>query len=269
MTDKNATISILMGIYNCAETLSEAIDSILAQTYPHWKLIMCDDGSVDDTCKIAQQYAENYPKKIILIKNEKNMGLNYTLNHCLKYADTEYVARMDGDDISLPERFEKQIEFLQNNPQYSIVSCPMIYFDENGDWGRGFSTENPIKYDFINGVPFCHAPCMIKTDTIKSVNGYSTNPKTLRAEDYNLWFRLYAKGYLGHNLQTPYYKMRDDMNAYKRRKFKFALNEAYVRFTGYKMLKLPLKAYIYVLRPIIVALLPKKLYLFLHHKKKS
>lgn len=269
MTDKNAKISILMAIYNCAKTLPEAIDSILSQTYPHWKLIMCDDGSADNTYKVAKQYTDKYPEKIILIKNEKNMGLNYSLNHCLKYADTEYVARMDGDDISLPERLEKQIEFLQNNPQYSIISCPMIYFDENGDWGRGFSTESPTKYDFIKGTPFCHAPCIIRTDAIKSVDGYSTNPKTLRAEDYNLWFRLYAKGYLGHNLQTPYYKMRDDMNAYKRRKFKFALNEAYVRFTGYKMLKLPLKAYIYVLRPIIVALLPKKLYLFLHHKKKS
>lgn len=262
-------ISILMGIYNCADTLSQAIDSLLSQTYPHWKLIMCDDGSTDNTYNIAKQYTKKYPEKIILIKNQKNMGLNFTLNHCLEYADTKYVARMDGDDVSLPQRFEKQIEFLENNPKYSIVSCPMIYFDERGDWGRGYSIENPAKFDFIKGTPFCHAPCMIKTSAIKSVNGYSTSNKTLRAEDYNLWFRLYAKGYIGHNLKTPYYKMRDDINAYKRRKFKFALNEAYVRLTGYKMLKLPLKAYIYVFRPIIIALLPKKLYLYLHHKKKG
>lgn len=269
MTDQNTKISILMAIYNCATTLDEAIESILAQTYPHWKLIMCDDGSSDNTYEIAAKYTEKYPEKIILIKNKKNMGLNYSLNHCLEYADTEYIARMDGDDISVSERFEKEIEIFENNPDYAIVSSPMIYFDENGDWGRGFSIEQPTKYDFVKGTPFCHAPCMIRTDAIKSVNGYSTNPKTLRAEDYNLWFRLYAKGYLGYNLQIPYYRMRDDMNAYKRRKFKFALNEAYVRLTGYKMLKLPLKSYVYVLRPIIVALLPKKLYLFLHHKKKG
>lgn len=262
-------ISILMGIYNCADTLNEAIDSILAQTYPHWQLIMCDDGSTDNTYFVAEQYAKKYSEKIILIKNPKNMGLNFTLNHCLELADTEYIARMDGDDISLPQRLEKQIEFLENNPQYSIVSCPMIYFDEDGDWGRGYSIKYPTKTDFIKGTPFCHAPCLIKTEAIKFVNGYSTNKRTLRAEDYNLWFRLYAKGYIGHNLQTPYYKMRDDINAYKRRKFKFALNEAYVRFTGYKMLRLPIKSYIYVLRPLLVALLPKKIYLYLHKNKKG
>ena len=107
MTHTDTKISILMGIYNCADTLSQAIDSLLSQTYPHWKLIMCDDGSTDNTYNIAKQYTKKYPEKIILIKNKKNMGLNFTLNHCLEYADTKYVARMDGDDVSLPQRFEK------------------------------------------------------------------------------------------------------------------------------------------------------------------
>ena len=78
-------ISILMGIYNCAGTLNEAIDSIITQTCKSWELILCDDGSSDNTYSIAKEYAERYPNKIILIKNSKNMGLNYTLNHCLKY----------------------------------------------------------------------------------------------------------------------------------------------------------------------------------------
>ena len=123
----NLRISILMGIYNCADALSEAIDSILKQTYTEWKLILCDDGSSDNTYQIAEHYREKHPDKIVLIKNNKNMGLNYTLNHCLEYADTEYVARMDGDDISLPNRFEEEIKFLDSNPQYALVSCPMIY----------------------------------------------------------------------------------------------------------------------------------------------
>ena len=79
-------ISVLMGIYNCATTLPEAIDCILAQTVENWELILCDDGSADDTYAVAQEYAQKHPGKIILLKNEKNMGLNYTLNHCLSAA---------------------------------------------------------------------------------------------------------------------------------------------------------------------------------------
>ena len=108
-------ISVLMGIYNCATTLPEAIDSLYAQTYKDFKLILCDDGSTDNTYEVAKKYADKYDN-IVLLRNEKNMKLAYTLNHCLEYADTEYVARMDGDDISIPERFEKQIKFLDTHP---------------------------------------------------------------------------------------------------------------------------------------------------------
>ena len=88
-------VSIIMGIYNCATTLPEAIDSIFAQTYSDWQLILCDDGSKDGTYVVAKAYQERLPDKIILLKNEENMGLNHTLNRCLQVAAGEYVARMD------------------------------------------------------------------------------------------------------------------------------------------------------------------------------
>ena len=97
-----AKVSIIMGIYNCAATLPEAIDSILAQTFPDWQLVLCDDGSKDNTYAVAKAYQERIPDKIILLQNEQNMGLNHTLNRCLQAATGEYVARMDGDDVSLP-----------------------------------------------------------------------------------------------------------------------------------------------------------------------
>lgn len=262
-------ISVIMGIYNCETTLAEAIDSILNQTYTNWQLIMCDDGSIDGTLKVALEYQEKHPDKIKVIRNEKNSGLNKTLNHCLKYADGDYIARMDGDDISLPTRFEKEAKFLDEDPEYAIVSAPMIYFDENGDWGRGTSVEYPDKFTFVAGTPFCHAPCMVRAEAYKAAKGYSEDGKTLRAEDYDLWFRLYSMGYRGYNIQEPLYKMRDDENAYHRRKFKYALNEAYVRRKGYKLLGLPIKYKLYSIRPIIVALLPKPIYKRLHQKKKE
>ena len=85
---KNPKISILMGIYNCAPTLQEALDSLYAQTYQEFKIILCDDGSQDNTLKIAEENARLH-ENVIVIKNDRNMGLNYTLNHCLEYADTE------------------------------------------------------------------------------------------------------------------------------------------------------------------------------------
>lgn len=266
-------ISIIMGIYNNAKTLREAIDSILAQTYTDWEMIMCDDGSSDDTYKIAQEYVEKYPDKFILIKNEKNLGLNKTLNHCLKIANGEYIARMDGDDISLPTRFEKEIAILDNHPEYAIVSTPMIYFDENGDWGKGKAIEIPRIEDFFKHAPFhCHAPCMIRREAFLAVNGYSLDKRTLRIEDCNLWFRLYAEGYRGYNIQEPLYKMRDERDAFKRRSLKTRINAVYVVYDGINRLKLPKWYYIYVVKEFFMALIkglmPFKLYVFFHKKKK-
>jgi len=210
-------ISVIMGIYNCAPTLAEALDSLLAQTYQDFKVIMCDDGSADNTYEVAQSYVERYPGKFILIKNEYNLKLAATLNHCLEYADTEYVARMDGDDISLPTRFEKQIAFLDNNQQYGFVSTPMVYFDENGDFRTGEAKEKPEAEDFRYSTPFCHAPVMVRSDVYKAVNGYTTGPHTERMEDYYLWYKIYKAGYKGYNLDEPLYKMRDDRKARCRR----------------------------------------------------
>lgn len=265
----SAKVSIIMGTYNCANTLADAIDSILAQTYSHWELILCDDGSSDNTLQLAMDYQRIYPEQIKLLQNSTNLGLNKTLNRCLEHAAGEYIARMDGDDLSLPERLEQEIAFLESHPEYAIVSCPMIYFDEHGDWGAGTSIPFPQDSDFVRGTPFCHAPCMVRAEAFRAVKGYSEDPRTLRAEDYYLWFCMYAAGYRGANLPEPLYKMRDDENAYKRRKFRYALNEAYVRFSGYRMLKLPLRSYLYTLRPILVNLLPKPIYQFLHHKKRK
>lgn len=257
-----------MGIYNCAPTLAEALDSLLAQTYQDFKVILCDDGSRDNTVEVARSYVERYPGKFILIRNERNMGLNFTLNHCLRYADTEYVARMDGDDISLPERFEKEIAFLDSHPDIAIVSTPMIYFDENGDFRTGSrGTAYPGKNDFIAGTPFCHAPCMVRTEAYKAVDGYSVDNKLLRAEDYHLWFKMYAKGYKGYNLEEPLYKMRDDRNAVARRTWRYRWNELYVRYIGYRMLSIPMYKRIYILRPILVGLIPGFLYNYLHRSK--
>lgn len=260
-------ISVLMGIYNCAPTLREALDSLLNQTYQGFKVILCDDGSKDNTVEIAESYVSKYPGRFILLKNKHNMGLNYTLNHCLEYADTEYCARMDGDDISLPERFEKELEVLDSNPDIAIVSTPMIYFDENGEFRRGGGAMvYPTNKNFLTGSPFCHAPCMVRTEAYRAVGGYTVEKKLLGVEDYHLWFKMYAKGFKGCVLAEPYYMMRDDRNAASRRTFGRYARVSGVMSRGFRMLDMPFYTQIYALRPIITALLPEFIYNYFHRK---
>lgn len=257
-------ISVLMGAYNCAETIGKSIESIQAQTVTDWELIICDDGSSDNTIEIVKEY-QNNDDRIVLIQNDKNRGLSYTLNHCLEVAKAEYCARMDGDDLCAPNRFEIQIKFLEEHPEYSFVSSTMKRFDEKGYYdepaiGDGYE---PTNMSFVKGSPFCHAPVMIKKEAYDAVDGYRVRPETLGVEDYDLWFRLYAKGYKGFMLENPLYDMFDGRGAAKRRTFKRRMNEAWVRKEGYKALKIPMIKRIFIFKPIAVGLIPQWLYVLL------
>ena len=268
----NPRVSVIMGIYNCAHTLDEALVSLLNQTYKDFEVIMCDDGSTDDTAKIAQEYVIKYPNRFVLLQNHNNLGLNKTLNRCLKKAKGEYSARMDGDDISLPERIKKEVDALDAHPEFAVVSTPMIYFDETGDWGKGTAIEYPQISDFIHHSPFfCHAPCMIRKDVFISVGGYSEDSRTIRFEDCHLWYKIYAAGYKGFNLTDPLYKMRDDSNAYKRRTLRSRMNASYVKYVGFKMLHMPWYNYFFVLesfmKNLAIGIIPTKLYYKLHRSR--
>ena len=259
-------ISVLMGIFNCAETLQQAVNSIRNQTYSNWELILCDDGSTDHTYQIAKQLAD-LDDRIILLRNETNQGLNRTLNLCLSIASGEYIARMDGDDECVPERFSKQIQFLQNNPEYDIVSSPMVMFDENGDWGINSVPKHPTAEQIIAGTPICHAPVMMRKSCMNAVDGYTEDRRMIRVEDVNLWIKLYAKGFRCCNLQEPLYRMRNDQNASNRRKYKYRVNEAYVRLQGCRILHLGIKSYIIAMKPLIVGLVPAKLRQYIRKKQ--
>lgn len=259
-------VSVLMGIYNCAESLPEAIRSVQNQTYPHWELVLCDDGSTDNTLAVAQAFAQQDPR-IRLLKNERNLGLNETLNRCLKDARGVYIARQDGDDMSLPERFEKEAAVLDSQPDVALVSGVMVLFDEQGDWGKTSPLARPEPKDLVQTGAFAHAACMMRKDALLAVGGYSVSPRLLRVEDYHLWYKLYRAGYAGVNLQEPLYRARDDRDAMNRRTFKNRLNEAYVRWLIIRDFKLGIRYLPGLLRPLIVGLLPAPLYKALHKRK--
>lgn len=263
-------ISVIMGSYNCEKTLKESINSIINQTYENWQLIICDDCSSDSSYKIAKSYKKKYEDKIILIRNKVNLGLAGALNECLKHATGKYIARQDADDISTEDRFLKQVKFLEENLEYDLVATSMISFDENGDKGiRGVLPSLPDKRKLALGPPFCHATIMVKADVYKELNGYRVTKYTRRCEDIDLWFRFFEKGYKGINIKEALYKVRDDEAVYQRRNFKSYIYATKVCFDGYKLLKVDMLAYMYLLKPIIAAFTPQGLKQIYHKKNIS
>ena len=270
--DCSKKVSIIMGIYNCGSTLNDSIKSIINQTYPNWEFIICDDGSTDDSFQIAKSFEESDPKRFKVIRNSKNRGLNATLNRCLKIADGDYVARMDGDDLCDPVRFQKEVDFLNSHLEYAIVSTYMTTFDEGGEWGCIKTLECPQVKDFPTHVPmFCHAACMIRREAFLDVQGYTEDKRLLRVEDYHLWYKFYAKGYKGYNIQEPLYKMRDDRNALHRRTAQARFNGIYATFIGFKMVHIPKWMYVYAIKnaviEIIKIIIPDSMYDFFHKKR--
>ena len=255
-------ISVIMGVYNCALTLPEAIESILAQTYTNWEFIICDDCSTDNTYEVAEAYRQRFPDKITLIRNETNRKLAASLNHCLEYADGEYVARMDGDDISLPERFEKQIAYLREHPEIDLVGTLMQQFNDSGRGAIVPKTEHPDRFSLRRIVPFHHATIMTYKRVYDALGGYTVAERTARCEDYDLWFRFFDAGLKGATLQEALYLVREDEMAIRRRTFRSRWNGFETTRYGFKLLHYPKS---WLLRPfasmLVKSMVPAKLML--------
>ena len=263
----NELVSIIMPSYNTARYISDSINSVLSQTYNNWELIMCDDASTDNTYEIAESYRNRFPDKIILIKNKNNSKLSFTLNHCLEYASGEYVARMDADDKSLPQRFEKQVNYLQTHSEVDLVGSAMQRFNEKGLVAVDKKPEHPDKYSLRKMIPFNHATIMTYKRVYDNLGGYVVSERTIRGQDYDLWFRFYHHDYKGDNLSDVLYLVREDEAAFKRRTFKVRLNGFKTACIGYKLLGFPKR---WLIRPgfkmVAKSLVPTKLMMIIHKK---
>lgn len=252
------TVSIIMGVYNCKDysMLRKSVESVLQQTYEDYEFIICDDGSTNDTLKELEKIAQS-DSRIKIISYDKNCGLNHALNCCLAESQGKYIARQDDDDISKPERLEKQVRFLDENPEYTIVGTCADVFDDKGIWGEYIVPEKPQKDDFLWNSPFMHPTTMMRKAELLW-GGYREAKETRRCEDYDLFMNLYAQGYKGYNIQEKlyYYRIvRDEKN--KHRPMKYRVDEMIVRFRGYKNMGMLLKGMPYVFKPVIIGLIPQ------------
>lgn len=265
---KKGLISILMGIYNIPdkEQLAKSIDSIINQTYKNFEFIIIDDGSTNDTYKWLEDLSKE-DSRIKIYKNKKNLGLQKTLNKALKLSSGEYIARMDGDDYCSYDRFQKQIDFLKNNKEYQLVSTNSNCFDDSGIWGERIFDEIITKKSFLFTSPIQHGSILTYRWCYEKMNGYSEEKYAERNEDYELFMRMYANGIKMYTIQEKMYYYRVDDVCYSKRKFKYRINEAIVRYKGFKKLKLFPKGLIYVIKPIIVGLIPQKILKRIHKNK--
>lgn len=180
-------VSVVMPIYNSEDYLDEAISSILNQTFTNFELLAINDASTDSSLDIIMKYAKK-DERVVLINNKENIGFVKNLNNGIKQARGIYIARMDSDDISTSNRFELQVEFLNNNTEIGIV----------GSWVKELGTNKKFKYPLeheeickylIYGSPFGHPAVMFRKDVIID-NDLFYNEEFKVAQDYELWSRI-------------------------------------------------------------------------------
>lgn len=262
-------ISVIMGVYNCKnfELINKSVDSVLNQSYGDFEFLICNDGSTNDTLDELKEIAKK-DNRIKILSYEKNHGLNFALNYCLKEAKGEFIARQDDDDISRLSRFEKQVRFLDRNKNFAFVGTIADVFDDKGVWGEYKVPEYPTKKDFYWNSPFMHPTIMIRKSAYDAVQGYRIAKETRRCEDIDLFMRMYAKGFIGYNIQEKLYQYRlvNDPKV-KYRPMKYRIDESIVKYKGYKEMGiLNLKGLVYSVKPILVGLIPSRI-LYLIKKK--
>ena len=206
MAGLDPLISVLMPTYNVAPFVEEAVRSILLQTYQNFELIIVDDCSTDDTFAILQQLAKE-DRRIILDRNERNSKICVTLNRAWSMAKGNYIARMDGDDVSTPERLSVLLSFLNDHPEVDLVGSQVISIQENGNViseKQYLRTPEFIKRGNKYGPAIVHI-WMARRKVYEALNGYRNIPF---AEDYDFLLRGETRGFKYANVEEFLYKVR-------------------------------------------------------------
>lgn len=202
-------ISVIMSVYNGGSFLKQAIESILNQEFQNFDFIIVNDGSDDDTSKILDEYSK-IDERIKVINNEEKRGLTFSLGLAIAKSNAPFFARMDADDLSLPDRLGKQLDFVKNNPEVAVVSSNAIVIDGNGREVKKVTL--PPDNLFVRLLPrrnlFVHGSTMIRRASFDIIGGY--NKKFLLAQDYDLFLRFLKNGYKLANLSDYLYELRSN-----------------------------------------------------------
>jgi glycosyltransferase involved in cell wall biosynthesis len=222
-----------MSVYNGEKYLREAIDSILKQTFTDFEFLIIDDTSTDRTSEILQSY--NDPR-IKIIRNSENLGLTKSLNIGLGLAEGEYIARMDADDVSLPDRFIEEVRYLDDHPDVALVGTGREVIDEEGIFIETIIPPNIVSVEsLLKKNPFQHSSVMFRKDLIVKVGGYCTLMQC--CQDYYLWLKLIRNHHL-HNIPKVLSNLRIQKNSISNKKIReSALSHIYSIRIFYNLMK--------------------------------
>jgi len=248
---ENLKVSVIMSAFNEENYLKESVESILSQTYGDFEFIIINDNSTDKTKDILNNLAKK-DSRIKIITNIQNIGLTKSLNKAIKIARGEYIARQDADDISLPERFKSQIEFLDNNPDIKILGTFNYAIDKKGKVlakNTLLTAHKEIKKNLIKRNPFIHSSVMIDREILNKVGLYNEEFET--TQDYELWFRI-LKIAKGANLPLFLIKKRYWAEMISIKKEKNQLRAIlFLRNQAIQKRDYPKTSYIYLLKPYL------------------
>lgn len=258
-----------MGVHNQKdkEILFEAVKSILNQSLRELEFIIYNDGSDEEASKYLEE-AARLDSRITLLGAEENKGLAFSLNQCIEKARGSYIARMDADDVSKYIRLERQYEFLENHKEYAWCGTNAELLGKQGVWGNRKMPEVPESKDFLKYSPYIHPSVMYRTELFEKEDKYLVSTDTLRCEDYEIFMRLHQRGYQGYNLQEDLFLYREEPESFQKRKWKYRISEAKVRYRNFKNMNLlfPI-GWLYVIRPIISAIIPVEVIRILKREK--
>ncbi len=181
-----ATLTVLMPVYNSERFLASAIDSILNQIFTDFEFLIIDDCSTDNSVNIIRSYTDS---RIRFYRNETNLGISPTLNKGIELASTELIARMDSDDISYPERLQKQYDFILANPDGALYSCWVRVIDQENQFVRQDNFNNDYYYNLTFICWIYHPTIIFKKKAIQEVGMYTVP----YAEDFELFWQLSRK----------------------------------------------------------------------------
>jgi glycosyltransferase involved in cell wall biosynthesis len=200
-------VSVLMGVFNEEDSLPRTLESIRDQTYTDWELLVIDDASTDGTRAVLDRFASVEPR-LTALHHATNCGLAACLNLGLRHARGDLVARIDGDDRSMRERLERQVVFMDEHPEISVVGTASVVVDKSGrTWGvsRRPELHDDLARRMYKECPFRHPSVMMRRDFLVALGGY--DERLRRAQDLDLWLRAYRR-FRFHNLQEPLIEYR-------------------------------------------------------------
>jgi glycosyltransferase involved in cell wall biosynthesis len=201
-------VTVLLCTHNDVRFLPQAVESIFAQTLGDFEFLVIDDGSSDGTAEYLTAVAGEDPR-VRVLRNERNIGLTRSLNLGLASARGRLVARMDADDVSAPERLERQVAFLERHPDVGLVGSSRTLIDEQGTtlgYARAVPDDLGIRWKCLLGNPFAHPSVLIRREVLIR-HGLSYNESHRTAQDYELWPRV-LRHVKGANLEEPLLRYR-------------------------------------------------------------